>query len=914
MRPRIDLIAAAAWTVVLGVALAHDLYSTGTQIMDMAYAEARANLNKDITLRRWGTAHGGVYVPITETQKSVPWLDHVPGRNVTTTDGRRLTLLNPATMLRQMMDRYAEDYGIRGRITGLKYLNPANAPDEWERRQLEAFSRGEGREVWAEADMDGAPHLRYLRAMMMEPGCDKCHAILGYKTGDFRGATGINLPLAPYYEQIAAERRKHALTYGGIWLLGLIGIGAASRNMRRRDAERDAAEKRYRTLFEQSRDGILTVDPQTRRFVEFNTVAHTQLGYTREEFAGLSLLDIEAAESAAETAAHVEKIRRDGWDNFETRQRRKDGEIRDVHVIVQLVEIDGKPQLHCTFRDITERKQTERALQLYANIFENSGEAILITDRENRIIAANAAFTRLTGYGIDEVRGQNPKLLASGRTSPETYQQLWAALRESGFWQGELWDRRKNGVTYPKWAAISAIRSPAGEVDHYIASFTDISERKAAEERIDYLAHHDALTGLPNRFSLESRLAQSLLTAQREGQMAAVLFIDMDRFKTINDTLGHHAGDQLLVAVAQRLKAAVRESDIVSRQGGDEFVVVLNGLQAANDATSVAGKLLRSLGEEYAIEGNILHSTPSIGIALFPTDGDSVAALLKNADAAMYHAKDKGRNNIQYFTGAMTQAATERLKIEQDLHRAIAERQFELHYQPQVRARDGTVCGVEALIRWRHPERGLIPPINFIPVAEEVGLIEPIGAWVLEEACRQLAAWHRTGVRDLCMAVNLSAHQLRSPKIVQCVADCMARHGIEADELELEITESAAMENPEHAIGQLAALRDLGVKLAIDDFGTGYSSLAYLKRLPIQTLKLDRSFVRDIETDANDAMISGATVALAHALGLEVVAEGVETPGQAAFLADTHRCDYLQGYLFGKPEPADGLAERLLRR
>ncbi|CAG0998970.1 partial putative signaling protein, partial [Rhodocyclaceae bacterium] len=548
---------------------------------------------------------------------------------------------------------------------------------------------------------------------------------------------------------------------------------------------------------------------------------------------------------------------------------------------------------------------------LYANIFENSGEAILITDRENRIIAANAAFTRLTGYGLDEVRGRNPKLLSSGRTPPDTYQQLWAALAERGFWQGELWDRRKDGVIYPKWAAISAIRSPTGELDHYIASFTDISERKAAEERIDYLAHHDALTGLPNRFSLESRLAQSLLTAQREGEMAAVLFIDMDRFKTINDTLGHQAGDQLLIAVAKRLKAGVRESDIVSRQGGDEFVVVLNGVQAANDVTSVAGKLLRSLGEEYVIDGNTLHSTPSIGIALFPTDGDSVGTLLKNADAAMYHAKEKGRNNIQYFTGAMTQAATERLQIEHDLHRAIAEQQFELHYQPQVRARDGTVCGVEALVRWRHPERGLVSPINFIPVAEEVGLIEPIGTWVLEEACRQLAAWQRMGIGKLGMAVNLSAHQLRSPKIVQLVADCMARHGIAADRLELEITESVAMENPEHAIGQLIALRELGVKLAIDDFGTGYSSLAYLKRLPIQTLKLDRSFVRDIETDANDAMISGATVALAHALGLEVVAEGVETPGQATFLADKHRCDYLQGYLYGKPEPADRLTERL---
>lgn len=663
--------------------------------------------------------------------------------------------------------------------------------------------------------------------------------------------------------------------------------------------------------FEGSREGILTIDPVTHRFVEFNSVAHLQLGYSRDDFSRMGLGDIDVIDVPSSTLSHIETLRNNGWDSFETQHRRKDGEVRDVQAVVERVIVNGRSLLRCVFRDITRHKQSDRTQQLHARVFLNSGEAMLIADRDNHIISVNAAFSALTGYSIDDVRGKNPRMLSSGRTPGDVFKKLWSDLADHGFWQGELWDRRKDGSVYPKWAAISAIRSREGEIEYYVASFTDISERKRTEERIDYLAHHDALTGLPNRFSMECRLAQSLLTAQREARQIAVLFIDMDRFKTINDTLGHHFGDQLLVAVAHRLKSGVRESDIVSRLGGDEFVVALTGLQSASDATSVSSKLLNAIGEPYTIDGHVLHSTPSIGIAIFPTDGDSVAMLLKSADAAMYHAKECGRNNIQYFTGAMTEAATERLRIEHDLHEAIKEGQFELHYQPQVCAHDGTVCAVEALIRWHHPVRGMIAPMRFIPVAEDAGLIEVIGAWVLEEACRQLAAWRQTGISDLCMAVNLSAKQLRSPQLVREVSECMKRHGIESGQLELEVTESVAMENPEHAIGQLFALRDLGVVLAIDDFGTGYSSLAYLKRLPIHKVKLDRSFVRDIETDANDATISSATIALVHALGLKVVAEGVETPGQAKFLANMHGCDFLQGYLYGKPEPAAAITERL---
>ncbi len=539
-------------------------------------------------------------------------------------------------------------------------------------------------------------------------------------------------------------------------------------------------------------------------------------------------------------------------------------------------------------------------LRLYANAFESSGDAMLISDRFNRIVNVNATFTAQTGYGLDEVRGKDPKLMASSKTPVAVYEDMWRSLQDNGYWHGELWDKKKTGEVYPKWASISAIRDADQKIMFYIASYSDISERKANEARIDYLAHHDPLTGLINRYNLENRLDQALLSAHRDDLRVAVMFIDMDRFKTINDTLGHHVGDQLLIEVSRRLRDSVRESDIVARLGGDEFIVVLTRITDEMEAAPLGDKILRSLGQPYVFDGKEMHSSPSIGIAVYPGDGADGATLMKNADAAMYHAKECGRNNVQYFTSALNTAASERLGLENDLHQALRNNQLHLHYQPQVTARDGKIFGFEALARWHHPALGDIPPLKFISIAEESGQIEALGCWVLEEACRQLGAWRVEGIKGLRMAVNLSAQQLRSPGLVQFVDAVLKRHGLKGGDLELEITESVAMENPKRAIGQLQALRDLGIQLAIDDFGTGYSSLAYLKRLPIQVLKLDRTFVRDIETDPSDAEISAATLALAHNLGLTVVAEGVETEAQREYLLQ-HQCDFMQGYLFSKP-------------
>ncbi|MET0066675.1 MAG: EAL domain-containing protein [Candidatus Thiodiazotropha sp.] len=571
-----------------------------------------------------------------------------------------------------------------------------------------------------------------------------------------------------------------------------------------------------------------------------------------------------------------------------------------------------RPRFIVLARDITSRKRIEESLYLFANAFKHSGEAIMITDSENKIVAVNPAMIRHTGYDYHELIGQNPKVLSSGHASRDTYRDMWNALNESGYWQGELWERCKNGMVYPKWAAISAIRNTDNEVTHYIASYTDISERKAAEARIEFIAHHDVLTGLFNRYSLEERLEQSLLAARRNQEKVAVMFIDMDRFKNINDSLGHHTGDALLMEIGNRLDREVRESDIVARLGGDEFVVVLSGIDSALAVGSVAADIIKCLGEAYSIDGKMLHITASIGISMFPADGGDVEALMKHADAAMYHAKDKGRNNFQFFTAAMNIAIEQRMMLENELRQAIERREFELYYQP-ICDTQGQWRSLEALLRWRHPERGLIQPGLFVPVAEESRLIIPLGIWVIEEACRQSAEWRDSLGINLPVSVNLSMHQLYTDGLDDQVKALRKRYDLDAGCLKFEITETTAMDNPELAIEQLQRFREAGIELAIDDFGTGYSSLAYLKKLPIHTLKLDRTFVDDISRDDNDEAISAATVALAHNLGLTVVAEGVENQAQRDFLI-AHGCDFLQGYLYSHPLPPAEIGHSLHAR
>ena len=572
---------------------------------------------------------------------------------------------------------------------------------------------------------------------------------------------------------------------------------------------------------------------------------------------------------------------------------------------VALPGVDGSPiGVLGIAHNITERKQAEENLNLMSKVFFNSGEAILISDANNRILAVNREFTKLTGYEQWEVIGKDPKLLSCGNTPREVYEEMWRTLNENDHWQGEMWDRRKTGEPYPKRLSISVVRDSEGKIINYIGSFEDITDRKAAEDQIRYLAHHDALTGLPNRFSLHDRIEQSMAFARRFDKTLAVMLIDLDRFKTINDTLGHNAGDQLLIQVARRLEGSVRESDIVARIGGDEFIVVLTGVETSADVEEVAGKIIKCIAAPYRIAGHELRTTPSLGICLYPGDANEFSELIKHADIAMYHAKSEGRGLFKFYTAAMQEAVNQRATVENELETALEEGQFQLHYQPQVDHQANRVVGVEALLRWQHPVRGMIAPCDFIPLAEETRLIIPLGRWVLEEACRQLKRWHDAGLTDLHMSVNLSAVQLQEQTLPLTVRKTIQQAGLAPDYLHLEITESMAMRNPEDNIVMMKALADIGVKLAMDDFGTGYSSLAYLKLFPIDTIKIDRSFVKDIEIDDNDAAICEMTMLLAHKLGMHVIAEGVETDQQLAFLSDIG-CQCFQGYRYSKPLPAD---------
>ncbi len=550
-----------------------------------------------------------------------------------------------------------------------------------------------------------------------------------------------------------------------------------------------------------------------------------------------------------------------------------------------------------------ERKRAEQQLQLVGRVFEQGGESIVITDSESRIVRVNKAFSQITGYTEAEALGRNPSMLSSGRQGADFYRAMWNTLHASGLWQGELWNRRKDGSVYPEWLSISQLRDSSGAVTHYVAIATDISQRKKDEEHIRLLADFDPLTGLPNRRLLQDRIGTALSHAQREHEPLALMFLDLDRFKNVNDSLGHHMGDNLLMQVAQRLTAALREQDTVCRLGGDEFVVLCPNTDAVG-AAHVAQKLLESASHSFQIEPQELAITFSIGIALYPADGNTYEVLSMRADTAMYRAKQAGRNTYRFFTPEMQVESSRALQLENGLRRALELQQLHLVYQPQVSLHDDQLVGMEALLRWEHPVLGTVSPAEFIPVAEESGLILPIGEWVLRTAAQQMRAWLQMGLPLQQVAVNLSAVQFRHQNLPELVTQVLADAGLAPHYLELELTEGVAMENPLGAIEVMKNLHQRGVRLSIDDFGTGYSSLSYLKRFSIYKLKIDQSFVRDLSDDPDDRAIVVAIIGLARSLGFQTIAEGVETEGQLAFLR-AHGCDEVQGYWHSKPLLAD---------
>lgn len=557
-----------------------------------------------------------------------------------------------------------------------------------------------------------------------------------------------------------------------------------------------------------------------------------------------------------------------------------------------------------THTDITDRKKTEQQLRIAATAFE-SQEGIVVTDEKFNVLRVNQAFTDITGYKSEEAIGKKPNILKSGRQSGEFYRNMFKSIREHGRWSGELINRRKNGEVYPEHLTITAVKDAKGHTTNYVGMFTDISVAKAATERIEHLAFFDPLTNLPNRRLFADRLAQALVNSSRSSNFGALVFLDLDHFKSLNDTLGHDYGDLLLQQVASRLSNCVREGDSVARLGGDEFVLLvenlsMNEVEAAHQIEAIGEKILTSLNQPYQLNSHEYLSTPSVGISLFNGNQESSEDLLKHADIAMYQAKKAGRNTLRFFDPLMQEAINMRVDLERELKKAIEQKQFELYYQIQMNSA-GQPSGAEALIRWKHPERGMISPLQFIPVAEETGLITQIGEWVLNQACLQLQAWQEDAIsKDLSLAINVSAKQFLQHDFVDQVKHSLKAFHIDNTKLKLELTESMLIDNIEYVIHTMNALGEIGIQFSLDDFGTGYSSLQYLKMLPLSQLKIDQSFVRDLATDNSDKTIVLTIITMAHSLGLNVIAEGVETNEQLQLLK-THGCENYQGYYFSKP-------------
>ena len=587
-----------------------------------------------------------------------------------------------------------------------------------------------------------------------------------------------------------------------------------------------------------------------------------------------------------------------------------------IPVIGQLIlrySDSGEPiEIWMVMRDIRERRKIEEKLRLSAKVFESSKDAIIISDHDNKIISVNQAFNEITGYESKEVIGKNPNILQSGRHDKEFYQKLWADLISKGYWQGEIWNRRKNGEIYPEWISVSLVYDDANEVSHFIAIFSDISDIKTSEAHIEFLANYDPLTQLPNRRLFIDRLDQAIKLADREQSKLAVLFFDLDHFKTINDSLGHSIGDQMLIEVGTRISQCMREIDSVSRLSGDEFAALITDISDIGDVITVVSKIIEAIRNPFKIKNYELHVTISIGISVYPDDGKTYEILLQNADTAMYCAKSSGRDNFEFFSPSMSTQALERLALESSLRKAVKNNDLLVYYQPQINVDSGKIVGMEALLRWPHPEMGMIPPDKFIPLAEDTGLIIPIGKWVLAEACRQNKAWQQQGLTPVPVAVNLSAVQFRQHNLLEIVQETLIETDLNPRFLELELTESLLMDCSEYNVTLLKEFRRLGVQLSIDDFGTGYSSLSYLQRFPINKLKIDRSFCLGIPKDKHNASITSAIISLGHDLDMCVIAEGVEDEKQFNFL-QAQQCDEIQGYLFSKPVPAKEMEKLLLK-
>jgi diguanylate cyclase (GGDEF)-like protein/PAS domain S-box-containing protein len=684
--------------------------------------------------------------------------------------------------------------------------------------------------------------------------------------------------------------------------------------VRQRTASLTASEQHFRTFFEMASVGVAQIDAKTRRFQRLNKKYCEIVGYSLDEMLRMSFTDITHPEDLANQLTHIQQLLDGTISEFtiEKRYIHKNGEIVWAFLTASPLWRAGQQPdyILAVIRDISARKNAEERLVFAAKVFDNSIEGIVVTDTEGTIMQVNPAFSKITGYRADEAIGRNPRILKSDKHSPAFYQDMWQQLTDQGQWAGEIWNRRKNGEAYPEWLTISAVKNQQGKTTNFVSIFHDISELVRQQAALEHQAQHDVLTGLPNRFLINDRLEMALQKIKRSGTKLALLYLDLDNFKHINDAFGHTAGDNLLVELSRRLANLMRTGDTIARLGGDEFLILLSEIEQISTVSLIAVRLLDSLKQPF-YEGDIeFFVTGSIGVTIAPDDGSEAVTLVKNADVAMYRAKTLGRNNYQFFAPELDVQAHRRIALEMRLRKGLEHEDFELYYQPLVHIASGKIVGAEALIRW-HNEGQVISPGDFIPIAEDSGLILPLGEWVLGAAARQAKKWQEAGYL-LGLSVNISSRQFAGQDLVALLTKVLAETELAPGRLYFEVTESMVMGDLAKAQRIMGALRQLGIKFYLDDFGTGYSSLSYLKRLPIDGLKIDRSFIKDIVDDSDSRAIAAVIVSLAKTLNLSIIAEGVETEEQRHLLHDMDEM-LIQGYLASRPVPAEQF-ELLLRR
>jgi diguanylate cyclase (GGDEF)-like protein/PAS domain S-box-containing protein len=655
------------------------------------------------------------------------------------------------------------------------------------------------------------------------------------------------------------------------------------------------------TLLESSIDGIHLFD-MDGKLVEYSPSVLEMLGYNEDEGRYLYVSSFDAKFTSDEVKEMISSMT-DTPVNFETIHKRKDGTLFDVEVTAKRIHLGGIPYIYASARDISERKKRENELHKLSEAVEQSPNTIVITDLDGNIEYVNASFTTTTGYTYEEAIGKNARLLQSGKTPLDTYETMWRTLIQGKRWTGEFVNKRKDKTEYIEAVKASPIFNSNGAITHFMAIKEDITEKKHSQERIHYLANFDSLTGLPNRNKLEEQTKYAINMSKRKNEKLAMLFLDIDHFKNINDSLGHNIGDSLLIELSKRFNSILRAEDIVSRLGGDEFIFMLPNTDEKG-TSYVSQKLLNIISKPILIEQNELIVTASIGIAIYPTDGTDYETLSKNADISLYRAKQDGRNNYCFFTEAMQERSIRNLELTNALHHALERNELHLVYQPQISLHDNHVIGAEALLRWTHSKLGDISPAEFIPLAEDSGLILPIGEWVLRTAVQQAKSWIEQGLSPMIIAVNLSAVQFRHRHLPELITEILEDIGLDPKYLELELTEAVTMNNPKNAYTVMDNLHALGTRMSIDDFGTGYSSLNYLKKFKVYKLKIDQSFIQDIHTDPEDKAIVSAIISMAHSLGLKTIAEGVETLEQLNYL-QMQGCDEIQGYYYSKPLPSE---------